>query len=49
MNISKGDLQCKALYKGDILLWAIINDNDEYLNGEWIDSLIWDDVELWNE
>lgn len=48
MRISKGDLQCKALYKGDELLWAITNDG-EYLNGIWEDSLLWDDNEVWNE
>jgi hypothetical protein len=48
MRITIGDLECKALYFGDVLLWAITSEG-EYLNGEWIDSLIWDDNEVWNE
>lgn len=49
MIVAKGDLYCKALYKGDILIWAITNEGDEFLNGEWLDSLVWEDNEIWNE
>lgn len=50
MNISVGDIQCKALYLGDTLIWAIeIEGGEEYLNGTWKDALIWDDNEIWKE
>ena len=49
MNIAVGALYCKALYYGDILIWAITSSGEEYLNGTWIDSLTWDDNETWNE
>ena len=49
MNIAVGDLYCKALYYGDILIWAITSSGEEYLNGTWIDSLTWDDNETFNE
>ena len=49
MNITVGDLYCKALYYGDILIWAITSSGDEYLNGEWLDSLTWDDNKISKE
>lgn len=48
MNIAVGDIQCKALYLGDTLIWAI-EVGEEYLNGTWKDALIWDDNEIWKE
>lgn len=49
MNIAIGDLECVALYYGDRLIWAITTDGDEYLDGTWIESLVWDDDETWVE
>lgn len=49
MNIAVGDIQCKALYLGDTLIWAIDEGGEEYLNGTWKDALIWDDNEIWKE
>lgn len=49
MTVRAGDIECKALYYGTILLWSITDDGQEYLNGEWFDSLTWDDTETWNE
>lgn len=49
MKIAIGDIQCKALYLGNILIWAITEEGDQYLNGEWIDSLVWEDAETWIE
>lgn len=49
MKVSAGDIQCKAIYYGEVLLWAITSDGEEYLNGTWDDSLVWDDNETWNE
>ena len=49
MNIAIGDLYCKSLYYGDILIWAITTSGDEYLNEKWIDSLTWYDNEKWIE
>ncbi len=49
MKIAVGNIYCKALYYGDILIWAITETGDEYLNDTWIDSLVWDDNKIWNE
>ena len=49
MKVAIGDLYCKALYYGDILIWAITSSGDEYLNKIWVDSLIWRDEEKWIE
>lgn len=49
MNIAIGDLYCKALYYGDVLIWAITESGDVYLNEYWVDSLIWNDKEKWIE
>lgn len=48
MRVAIGDIQCKAIYLGDILIWAI-TETGEYLNGAWLDDLVWNDEELWKE
>lgn len=50
MTVRAGNIECKAIYYGNILIWALTDDpNNEYLNGEWFDSLTWNDSETWNE
>lgn len=49
MNVAIGDLYCQAIYYGDELIWALTITGEEYLNGEWLDTLIWNDNEIWNE
>lgn len=49
MKITVGDIYCKALYYGDILIWAITESGEEYLNETWFDSLNWQDEEKWIE
>lgn len=49
MTVRAGDIECKAIYYGKILIWALLDDNEQYLNGEWFENLVWDDLETWNE
>lgn len=46
MEVRIGDVACKAIYLGDILVWAI-EDTGEYLNGKWVNSLAWDNEKTW--
>ena len=48
MRVTNGDLECKAIYKGDLLLWAI-TENSEGLSDVWDDELLWDDEQIWTE
>lgn len=43
MKARLGDIECKAIYQGDVLLWAITE------GGEIIDDKLWHEASTWEE